>query len=105
LNAKVVLAGGKRYVPVDIEKSMQAGYAVYDWDHAYETKYSNFLRFDCRLGYRVNYKRFSQEIAIDLQNITSHKNILLQKFDPGTGELKEVFQIGFFPMITWKAEF
>jgi hypothetical protein len=105
LNAKVVLAGGKRYVPIDIEKSMQAGGEVYDWDHAYENKYSNFLRFDCRIGYRANYKRFSQEIAVDLQNITSHKNILLQKFDPGTGELKDVFQIGFFPMITWKVEF
>jgi hypothetical protein len=105
LNAKVVLAGGKRYVPVDVEKSMQVGYAVYDWDHAYENKYSNFLRFDCRIGYRANYKRFSQEIAIDLQNITNHKNILLQKFDPGTGELKEVFQIGIFPMLTWKIEF
>jgi hypothetical protein len=105
LNAKVVLAGGKRYVPVDVEKSMQAGYAVYDWDHAYDNKYSNFLRFDCRIGYRANYKRFNHEIAIDLQNITSHKNILLQKFDPGTGEIKDVFQIGFFPMITWKVEF
>jgi hypothetical protein len=105
LNVKVVLAGGKRYVPIDIEKSMQAGNEVYDWEHAYEEKYSNFLRFDCRLGYRANYKRFSQEIAIDLQNITSHKNILLQKFDPATGEIKDVFQIGFFPMITWKIEF
>jgi hypothetical protein len=105
LNAKAVLAGGKRYVPIDVEKSMQAGYTNYDWDHAYEKKYSNFLRFDCRIGYRANYKKFSHEIAIDLQNITSHKNILLQKFDPGTGEIKDVFQIGFFPMITWKIDF
>jgi len=104
-NAKVVLAGGKRYVPIDIEKSMEAGDEVYDWENAYEKKYSNFLRFDCRIGYRTNFKRFSQEVAFDFQNITNHKNILLQKFDPGTGELKDVFQIGFFPMITWKIEF
>ncbi|MBN1416896.1 MAG: TonB-dependent receptor [Bacteroidales bacterium] len=105
LNAKIVIAGGKRYVPIDIEKSMEAGDEVYDWSRAYTKKYSNFLRFDCRLGYRANYKRFSQEIAFDIQNITSHKNILLQKFDPATGELKDVFQIGFFPMLTWKIEF
>ena len=105
LNAKIVLAGGKRYVPIDITQSMEAGGEVFDWDHAYEKKYSNFLRFDCRIGYRSNFKRFSQEIAVDVQNITSHKNILLQKFDPGTGEIKDVFQIGIFPMLTWKVEF
>jgi hypothetical protein len=104
-NAKVVLAGGKRYVPVDIEKSLEAGNEVYDWDRAYDKKYSDFLRFDCRIGYRANYKRFNHEIAFDFQNLTNHKNILLQKFDPSTGELNDVFQIGFFPMITWKVQF
>jgi lipopolysaccharide assembly outer membrane protein LptD (OstA) len=105
LNAKVVLAGGKRYVPFDIDRSTEFGDEVYDWANAYEKKYSNYLRFDCRIGYRTNLKRFSQEIAFDVQNLTSHKNILLQKFDPGSGEIKNVFQIGIFPMITWKLEF
>ena len=104
-NARVVVAGGKRYVPIDVSRSMESGGTVYDWEHAYEKKYNNFVRFDCRIGYRYNFKRFSQEIALDFQNITSHKNVLVQKFDPSTGEIKDVFQIGFFPMITWKADF
>ncbi len=104
-DVKALVAGGKRYVPVDIEKSMQARNTIYDWQHAYEKRYGDFFRLDLRLGYKLNLKHTSHRFAIDLQNITNHQNILIQRVDPKTGEIVNDYQIGFFPMITWKMDF
>jgi hypothetical protein len=105
VDIKALYAGGKRYVPVDINKSMQARRTIYDWDHAYENSYGNFFRLDFRVGYNLNLKYVSHRFAIDLQNITNHQNLLIQRVDPQTGEIINDYQIGFFPMITWKIEF
>jgi hypothetical protein len=105
LDIKTLYAGGKRYVPVDIEKSMAARRTIYDWGKAYENKYDNFFRLDIRLGYNLNLAKVSHRFAIDLQNVTNHQNLLIQRVDPVTGEIINDYQIGFFPMITWKVEF
>ena len=105
LDIKTMYAGGKRYVPIDIERSMELGRTVYNWDNAYEAKYDNFFKMDLRAGYRLNLAKVSHFFSLDLQNITNHKNILLQRVDPVTGEIINDYQIGFFPMITYKVEF
>ena len=105
IDIKALYAGGKRYVPVDVSKSMQERHTIYDWNNAYENSYGNFFRLDLRVGYNLNLKHVSHRFAIDLQNITNHQNLLIQRVDPQTGEIINDYQIGFFPMITWKIEF
>ena len=105
VDIKTLFAGGKRYVPVDIGKSMQARRTIYDWEHAYAKKYDNFFRLDLRVGYNLNLKKVSHRFAVDLQNVTNHQNLLIQRVDPKTGRIINDYQIGFFPMITWKMEF
>ncbi|MFH2096134.1 MAG: carboxypeptidase regulatory-like domain-containing protein, partial [Bacteroidota bacterium] len=104
-NSRNVWAGGKRYVPIDIEKSISAGKKVLDWNRAYENKYPDYLRFDIRLGFRINRKKHTQEVAVDLQNITNNKNVFLETFDPVTNEVHSKLQFGFMPMVTWKVQF
>ncbi len=105
VDLKALFAGGKRYVPVDVEKSMQTRHTIYDWEHAYEKRYGDFFRLDLRLSYNLNLKHTSHRFAIDLQNITNHQNLLIQRVDPKTGEIINDYQIGFFPMFTWKMDF
>jgi hypothetical protein len=105
INLKNVYAGGKRFVPIDIESSLSAGKTIYNWRAAYQKRYENFFRTDIRVGYKINRRKLSFEMAADLQNITNTKQPFLQTFDPETGIIKSKLQFGFLPMLTLKLEF
>ncbi|NOZ46589.1 MAG: TonB-dependent receptor [Chlorobi bacterium] len=104
-NIKNVFSGGKRYVPIDLVASSIAGETVYDWSNAYEKRYNNFFRTDIRIGYKINRRKASYEIATDLQNITNSKQPFLKTYDPTTNKVKSKLQFGFLPMLTIKVEF
>lgn len=104
-NSRNVLAGGKRYIPIDLEESIKAGRAVYNLSQAYEKKYNDYLRFDIRLGFKMNRMKYTQEFAVDLQNITNNKNVFIEQFDTVTHEIKSKLQFGFIPMFTWRIQF
>ncbi len=105
IDLKCVLAGGRRYVPVNIQESMAEGQEVRDWDRAYENKYDDYFRTDLRLGLKINKKKFSQEWAIDFQNLTGYQSIFMEGIDLETGELYEVYQQGFYPMFLYRIQF
>ncbi len=102
---KGVLAGGRRYVPIDVEASMEQGVEVRDWSMAFEDRYDDYFRTDLRLGLKINYRRFSQEWAIDFQNLTGYRSLFMEGIDLGTGEVYEVYQQGFYPMFLYRIQF
>ncbi len=102
---KGVLAGGRRYVPIDVDESMDQGLEVRDWSRAYEDKYNDYFRIDLRFGLKLNSKRFSQEWAIDFQNITGYQNLFAEGIDVETGEVYQVYQQGFIPMFLYRIQF
>jgi hypothetical protein len=102
---KTVLAGGRRYVPVDLEESIAENETVYDWSKAWENKYSDYFRIDLRIGLRLNGKKTSQEWAVDLQNLTGYKSIFQEEFDSDKDEIYQVYQQGFFPMFLYRIQF
>jgi putative alpha-1,2-mannosidase len=53
----------------------------------------------------MNLKKFYQEWSLDIKNLTNHKNIFQQVFNPKTGGVKTDYQQGFFPVIFYKVEF
>jgi hypothetical protein len=42
---------------------------------------------------------------LDLQYRTNYTNVYLQRIDPKTGEIRNFFKMGFFPMATWRVQF
>lgn len=102
---KGTLAGGKRYVPIDLDASAIDGEAVYDWDRAYEDKHSPYFRTDLRIGFKQNAKKFSQEWAIDLQNLTNYQSIYRQSYDAENNDLVYTYQQGFYPMFLYRIQF
>jgi len=105
VDIKGVLAGGRRYVPIDVEASMEEGLEVRDWSRAYEDRYDDYFRIDLRLGLKLNSKRFSQEWAIDLQNLTDYQSLFMEGIDVETGEIYQVYQQGFIPMFLYRIQF
>jgi len=104
-NAKVVWAGGKRYIPIDLDESIRKGETVYSYEEAYTNRYPDFFRVDTRISFRQNLKKISQEWSFDVQNLTDHKNIFLQKYDSASEEIIDVLQMGLFMIGSWKIYF
>lgn len=105
VDLKGVYAGGRRYAAIDLEASIMDGYEVRDWSRAYENRYDDYIRTDLRLGLKMNYKRCSQEWAIDLQNLTGQQSIFSEGFDAGKGEIYQTYQQGFYPMFLYRITF
>ena len=105
VDLKTVWAGGRRYVPVNVEESIQSGSEVRDWNRAYDFKYDDYFRTDLRIGLKRNGKRVCQEWGLDLQNITGFRSVFMEGFDAQAGETYTVYQQGFAPMFLYRIQF
>ena len=105
LDFKVTYAGGKRYTPVDIAASKAANTTKYDDSKAFSEQFNPFLKADFKVGYRLDGKRISQEWIFYVENFTDHKNVLLQMYSRSTNQVKNVNQLGFFPMMQYRLRF
>jgi hypothetical protein len=98
LNLKLTDVGGRYLTPIDLHRSQAEGRSVYDLDHAYSEKQSDYFRTDIKIAYRREFRRSTLEAAIDFQNITSHQNIFSESYDRKTGKIVRNYQQGFFPV-------
>lgn len=105
LDIKIVSAGGKRYIPIDTVLSKLAGEAVYNTDHAFEKRYPDYFRIDARIGTKFNFSKFNMELGFDVQNITGHKNILLETYNVKQNKIDYDYQLGLFYIFLIRFQF
>lgn len=105
LDVKLTYAGGKRYVPVDLAASIAFGDEVRDGSQAYVKQYPEYFRMDVKPSYRLNTKRFTHEISVDVQNVTRHENVFQQVYDLNTKSIKTDYQLKFFIIPQYKLTF
>jgi len=98
-------AGGRRYNPIDLEKSKEKGRAYFDENNPFAKRFDDFFRLDTRITYRVNGKKTMQEWALDIQNVTNRKNIFMFDYDVVKEEVYTINQIGFFPIMFYRLYF
>lgn len=104
-NVKLSFIGGRYLTPIDLAASQAAGIAQYDESRAFSEKADPYFRTDIRLAYRVEKAKMTLEWAIDLQNITNHKNVFRQDYDPLAQKIVTEYQQGFFPVPTFRMTF
>ncbi|MDZ4204080.1 MAG: TonB-dependent receptor [Bacteroidales bacterium] len=105
VDVKGMLAGGVRYIPINVEKSAIKNEAVYEWDKAFDERYNDYFRVNVRVTYRLNGRKLNQEWALDLQNLTNHKNIFMQTWNSYSRKLTTNYQMAFMPMMTYRVQF
>ena len=93
---RATYAGGKRYVPIDLQASIAKGDEVRDWTKAYVNKYPDYFRMDVKPGFKLNTKHLTHEWSVDIQNITKHENIFQQTYDLVNKQIKTDYQLRFF---------
>lgn len=102
---KSVWSGGRRYTPINLEESIKDGKTVYDNEHAFENRFSDYFRTDLRIGYKLNGKHITQEWALDLQNISNNPNIYSQSYNKYNKSIATTYQQGFMPMMLYRINF
>ncbi|OFX22491.1 MAG: hypothetical protein A2041_08365, partial [Bacteroidetes bacterium GWA2_31_9b] len=105
LGLRASWAGGRPYVPFDVQESMNQGKEVLDWDNAYELQPSDYFRINLRVGYKRNKKRFSIEYAMDLQYRTNYTSVYERRIDPTNGEIIYNYEMALYPMALWRIQF
>jgi hypothetical protein len=102
---KFTWAGGMRSIPIDLEASQQEGSTVYDYTHAFEEHSPDYYRADLRISFKMNRPKYSQEWALDITNLTNHRNRFFELYNPDTGEVEEIGQMGIMPILLWRIRF
>ncbi|OYU95400.1 MAG: TonB-dependent receptor [Bacteroidetes bacterium B1(2017)] len=102
---KVTYSGGRRFIPIDETASKQNGYAVYDEKNAYKDRQQDYFRTDIKISFKKNSKRFTQEWALDIQNVFNTQNILNQTWNTKTLSMDTNYQIGLFPVPFYRIYF
>ncbi|MFH1160444.1 MAG: TonB-dependent receptor, partial [bacterium] len=102
---RATFAGGNPFIPYNVEATVATGEPIPDWDLSYEPRYPVYKRLCFRFGIKRNLPSYNMEFLVDLQYRTNYTNVALQRIDPKTGEIRYFFQMGFFPMGTWRIQF
>jgi hypothetical protein len=110
LGGKLTWAGGRRYSPVDIDATQKANDVVVIDNLRNTLQFRNYFRADAKLGFKLNSKKLTHEIALDLVNVFNIKNMLsityvANRDTPELGYLRQEYQLGFLPLFYYKVDF
>lgn len=105
LNAKILIMGGNRYTPLDEVQSIAQNKYVEDLTRINQARSPLYFRFDFGVSYKVNYKKTTHTLMLDIQNIANYQNIQSQFYDEKTRSIKYLYQQGLFPLFNYRIEF
>jgi hypothetical protein len=111
LGGKCTVAGGKRYGLVDVDKT-DADKELFFKDSLFnDLQFADYFRVDFKISWRMDTKKISHEIGLDLVNILNTKNLLSLAYAPLAVTAQhpeptaERFQLGRLPIFYYKIDF
>lgn len=107
---KITWMGGMLYSPIDIAASNVAGEIIAVDSLCNSKQFHNYFRWDLNIGLKVNRKKLTHEIGLDLINILNTKNILSLSYSPDPRNPSDEpigidYQLGFLPLFYYKVDF
>jgi len=105
LNGKLIYAGGRRYTPVLVEESMRLDEEVIDQGKINTLKAEPYVRVDFSASYRINGKRVSHMILMDIQNLLNKENTVGMHYNPSKRVIEASTWGGIIPTVNYRIEF
>ncbi len=105
IGLRTTYAGGRPYVPYDVNATINQKTEVLDWDNAYETQQDDYFRVNLRIGLKRNKPKFNVELAMDLQYRTNYTSVYERRIDPQTGKIYNNYEMGLYPMASYRIQF
>ncbi|MCU0443296.1 MAG: TonB-dependent receptor [Microscillaceae bacterium] len=105
LDTKFTIAGGNRYTPIDLNASIANGYEILSEADAFLEQFPTYIRWDIKMGYRINRAKLTHEFFVDIQNISNQKNVFIRRFNRTTQSITDTNQLGLFPVVQYRLTF
>ncbi|MFK7921511.1 MAG: carboxypeptidase-like regulatory domain-containing protein [Bacteroidia bacterium] len=106
VSTRGILNGGLRKSPLDAAASEAAGFFVPIHSQAWEERVGTYYRADLRVAYRINGKKASHLISLDVQNATNRLNAREPRYVFATNTLNDTrTQSGLTPIISYQIDF
>lgn len=108
---KLTWSGGKLYSPPDVNASNTTGDLVLIDSQLNTLRFPDYFRADIKIGVRINARKLTHEIALDLVNVFGTKNILSLTYSPDLAAqgnpypFYKQYQLGFLPLFYYKVDF
>ncbi len=108
---KYTVGGGKRYSPIDTAATILDGASVVlDGTRRNIFQFEDYSRLDVKIGIRINTKKTTHEISIDIANVLDTKNVLKESYfddpeNPGSKIFAKEYQLGRLPNFWYKFNF
>jgi len=107
---KITYAGGRLYSPPDVAASDAASDLVIIDSLRNTLRFPDYFRADLKLGVRINAKKLSHEIAVDLVNVFGTRNVLSLTYNgdlaaQGKDPFARQYQLGFLPLFYYRVDF
>ena len=105
INIRTIYRGGYREQPIDIDASALVSETVYIQGSSYSVKQNDYFRIDLRVSFKREKPRYTRTLALDIQNVTSQKNIAYRYYDTIKKEVIAKYQLGIIPVLSYRVEF
>ena len=105
LNGKVIYAGGRKYSPILLEESLRLDEQVIDQTKVNTLTADPYIRVDFSASYRINRKRLSHMIILDIQNVLNKENNTGLYYNPSKRVVEPNKWIGILPTLNYRIEF
>jgi len=105
INTKVSLLGARRYTPIDLEASIAQDKTVRNEELAYSKRGDDVFMANLAITYRVDRKKTSQELKLDIQNVTNNDALIEPYYDSSTNEIDYWNQLPMLPVLMYTLYF
>jgi hypothetical protein len=105
LGGRILWAGGMRYSPFDLNRSLETGRGIPVYDQAYLLQNKNYFRTDLRIALRKNAPRLSWKLSLDIQNLTDYDNPQRPYYDRWSGTQEYGYNTSIIPVISYTIDF
>lgn len=105
LNTKVLMNGGNRYIPINIEKSQAKGESVFDFSKAFENRLDHVFQLNFTASYTINRPKVRHEIYLDIYNVLNNQARIFEYYDQDLNATQYDTQLGMIPNIIYKLHF
>jgi hypothetical protein len=104
LNGKLIYAGGRKYSPVLLGESLRLDEQIIDQSKTNTLTADPYIRMDFSASYRINRKKVSHMILLDIQNVINRENNIGLYYNPSKRLVEPSKWIGIFPTINYRIE-
>lgn len=105
INTKVTSLGGRRFTPINLEESIARKRTVFFEDRAFSERGDNVFMINLAISYRIDNRKISQELKLDLQNLTNNAAELGYYYNETTGKVESFDQLSLLPVLFYTVSF